>query len=140
MYENSFLDNRLRIFTPVEIRSFFRDDVADGLQRAQKTIPPKYFYDQQGSLLFEEICEQPEYYLTRTEAEILKNHAAEMIAAAGDCALIELGSGSSIKTRLLLDECQRRGYVTQYMPIDISASMLEATALSLIAEYPHLRI
>src|SRR5204863_8310713 len=119
---------------------FFRDDVASGLQRTQKAIPPKYFYDQQGSLLFEEICQQPEYYLTRTEAEILKNHAAEMIAAVGDCAIVELGSGSSIKTRLLLDECQRRGYVTQYMPIDISASMLEATALSLIAEYPHLRI
>jgi L-histidine N-alpha-methyltransferase len=140
MYENGFLDDRLRIFTPVEIRSFFRDDVAHGLQQPQKTIPPKYFYDEYGSLLFEEICQQPEYYLTRTEAAILKSHAAEMIEAAGDCAIIELGSGSSVKTRLLLDECQRRGYLTQYIPIDISASMLEAAARSLTTEYPRLRI
>jgi uncharacterized SAM-dependent methyltransferase len=125
MYVNSFLDNRLRIFTPVEIRSFFRDDVADGLRRAQKAIPPKYFYDQRGSLLFEEICQQPEYYLTRAETTILTNFAAEMIEETGDCTIIELGSGSSVKTRLLLDECQRRGYLTQYIPIDISASMLE---------------
>jgi uncharacterized SAM-dependent methyltransferase len=77
MYVNSFLDNRLRIFTPVEIRSFFRDDVADGC--SAKTIPPKYFYDQRGSLLFEEICQQPEYYLTRAETTIQTNFAAEMI-------------------------------------------------------------
>ncbi len=140
MYENSFLESRLRIFAPVEIRSFFRDDVAAGLRRVQKAIPPKYFYDQQGSLLFEEICQQPEYYLTRTEAAILESSASEMIEAVGDCAIVELGSGSSVKTRLLLDECQRRGYLTQYVPIDISASMLEATARSLTTEYPRLRI
>jgi dimethylhistidine N-methyltransferase len=140
MYENSLPDRRLRIFTPVEIRSFFRDDVAAGLQRAQKAIPPKYFYDRQGSLLFEEICQQPEYYLTRTEAAILQRSAAEMIEAVGDCPIVELGSGSSVKTRLLLNECQRRGYQTHYIPIDISASMLEATARSLTTEYPRLRI
>ncbi len=140
MHMNSSLDNRLHISTPVEIRSFFRDDVADGLRRTQKAVPPKYFYDQRGSLLFEEICQQPEYYLTRTETEILKTHAAEMIETVGDCAIIELGSGSSVKTRLLLDECRRRDYLTRYIPIDISASMLETTARSLTVEYPCLRV
>lgn len=136
----SLVDRRLRISTPREIRSFFRDDVARGLRQPQKTIPPKYFYDQQGSLLFEEICRQPEYYLTRTEAAILEAYAAEIIDAVGDCAIVELGSGSSVKTRLLLDECQRRGYETLYIPIDISASMLETTARSLTTEYPCLQV
>lgn len=131
---------RLRIITPMEIRSRFREDVMSGLRRNPKTIPPKYFYDQQGSLLFEEICQQPEYYLTRTEATILTRCAPEVIAAVDDCAIVELGSGSSTKTRLLLDECQRQGYQTRYVPIDISASMLEATARSLIDQYPRLRV
>lgn len=136
----SLVDHRLRISTPQEIRSFFRDDVARGLRQPQKTIPPKYFYDHHGSLLFEEICRQPEYYLTRTEAAILERYAAAIIDAVGDCAIIELGSGSSVKTRLLLDECQRRDYATTYVPIDISASMLEITARSLTAEYPRLQV
>jgi L-histidine Nalpha-methyltransferase len=133
-------DHRLRISTPKEIRSFFRDDVARGLRQPQKTIPPKYFYDQHGSLLFEEICRQPEYYLTRTEAVILERYAPGIIDAVGDCAIVELGSGSSVKTRLLLDECQRRAYAPLYVPIDISASMLETTARSLTAEYPRLQV
>jgi dimethylhistidine N-methyltransferase len=133
-------DQRLRISIPTEIRSFFREDVARGLRQTQKTIPPKYFYDQHGSLLFEEICRQPEYYLTRTEAAILERHVSDIIDVVGDCAIIELGSGSSVKTRLLLDECQRREYATLYIPIDISASMLEATARNLTAEYPRLRV
>ncbi len=132
--------SRLRLATPSEIRSAFREDVAHGLQQRQKTIPPKYFYDQQGSLLFEEICRQPEYYLTRTETAILTQHAAAIVESVGECALIELGSGSSLKTRLLLDECQRRQDRVHYIPIDISASMLEATAHKLLEEYPHLRI
>jgi dimethylhistidine N-methyltransferase len=134
------LNNRLRVTMPAEIRSSFRDDVAHGLRREQKAIPPKYFYDQHGSLLFEEICQQPEYYLTRTETDILKRHIADIVDAVGDCTIIELGSGSSLKTRLLLDECQRREYQASYVPIDISAAMLETTARSLIAEYPRLYI
>jgi len=130
--------SRLRITTPTEIRSRFREDVAFGLRQTPKTIPPKYFYDQQGSLLFEEICQQPEYYLTRTEASILTRHASTIIDVVGDCTVVELGSGSSVKTRLLLDECQRRCYQTRYVPIDISASMLATTARSLTDQYPRL--
>jgi dimethylhistidine N-methyltransferase len=137
-YSSSY--DRLRITVPAEIRSRFREDVALGLRQQQKTIPPKYFYDQQGSLLFEAICQQPEYYLTRTEAAILARYAPEIIDAVGDCTIVELGSGSSAKTRLLLNECQRRRYQTHYVPIDISASMLEATARKLTAEYPYLRV
>jgi len=140
MNTHSAPSSRLRITTPAEIRSRFREDVATGLRRNPKTVPPKYFYDQQGSLLFEEICQQPEYYLTRTEASILVRCAPELIDIVGDCTIVELGSGSSVKTRLLLDECQHRRYRTQYIPIDISASMLEATARSLTDQYPRLRV
>ena len=131
---------RLRIRIPAEIHSQFREDVAVGLQCAQKTIPPKYFYDYQGSLLFEQICQQPEYYLTRTEATILREHAADIVDIVGNSALVELGSGSAVKTRLLFDEYQRRGMAIQYVPIDISASMLEESAKNLMAAYSRLQI
>lgn len=133
-------DDRLHILTPVEIHSQFREDVAVGLRSERKAIPPKYFYDSHGSLLFEQICQQPEYYLTRTEATILTEHAGDICDEVGDCVMVELGSGSSVKTRLLLDEYQRRGSALHYVPIDISASMLEVTARTLIADYPSLRV
>ncbi len=83
-------------------RQFLRD-VLQGLSRPQKTLPCKYFYDATGSALFDEVCELDEYYLTRTELQILRTHAAEMAEAIGeDCDLIEFGSGSGLKTRLLL--------------------------------------
>lgn len=134
------LNGRLRISMPVEVHSQFRADVAVGLRSEQKTIPPKYFYDAHGSLLFEQICQQPEYYLTRTEAAILQEHAADILTEVGECVMVELGSGSSAKTRLLLDECNRRFAAQHYVPIDISSSMLAATAKTLIADYPRLHI
>ena len=134
------LNGRLRISVPVEVHSQFREDVAIGLRSPQKTIPPKYFYDAYGSLLFEQICQQPEYYLTRTEAAVLREHAADIFAEVGACTLVELGSGSAVKTRLLLDEYQRRFATQHYVPIDISSSMLEATAKSLVVDYPHLHV
>ena len=133
-------DDRLRITVPVEIHSQFRADVTTGLRRAQKAIPPKYFYDHQGSLLFEQICQLPEYYPTRTEASILQQHAGDIVDEVGACTIVELGSGSAVKTRLLLDEYQRRYRFTRYVPIDISASMLEATAKDLVADYPSLHV
>lgn len=132
--------DRLRISTPGALRSRFREDVAFGLQQPQKTLHPKYFYDARGSRLFEDICRQPEYYLTRTEAQILRRHAPDIAAHTAGAALVELGSGSSAKTRLLFDEYQRRNQLRQYVPIDISASMLEETARGLLRDYPTLRI
>ena len=131
---------RLRITTPVEIRSRFREDVSRGMQQSQKAIPPKYFYDRYGSLLFEQICQQPEYYLTRTEASILQAHVTDIWDEVGECTIVELGSGSSVKTRLLFDEGQRRNLPLHYVPIDISASMLEATANALANEYPRIEV
>jgi L-histidine N-alpha-methyltransferase len=133
-------NGRIRILVPFEIRPRFREDVATGLSRQQKSIAPMYFYDHAGSLLFEQICQQPEYYLTRTETAILTEHAADIIAEVGECTIVELGSGSSVKTRLLLDECHRRGHRLHYVPIDISESMLRETAVRLVADYPHLHI
>ena len=86
-------------------RRQFLKDVVQGLRRPQKEISCKYFYDDIGSALFDEICELDEYYLTRTELAILEAHAAEMAEAIGeDCELIEFGSGSGLKTRLLLEQ------------------------------------
>jgi len=133
-------NGRVRILVPFEIHSRFREDVAAGLSRPRKSIPPKYFYDHAGSLLFEQICQQPEYYLTRTETAILTEHAADIVDAVGECSVVELGSGSSVKTRLLLTECQRRGHRLHYVPIDISESMLRETAGNLVADYPLLQI
>ena len=106
-------NGRVRILVPFAIRPRFREDVAAGLSRRQKSIAPMYFYDHAGSLLFEQICRQPEYYLTRTETAILTKHAADIVDEVGECTIVELGSGSSVKTRLLLDECHRRGHHIQ---------------------------
>ena len=133
-------NGRVRILIPAEIRSRFREDVAAGLSRAQKTIAPMYFYDHEGSLLFEQICRQPEYYLTRTETAILREHATDILDEVGDSTIVELGNGSSIKTRLLLDECNRRQHAMHYVPIDISESMLRTTTASLANDYPRLSI
>jgi L-histidine N-alpha-methyltransferase len=132
--------NGLRIRVPVVIHSRLREDVTVGLQQRQKTLPPRYFYDERGSQLFEEICQQPEYYLTRTEAAILTAHAGDILDVVGECSIVELGSGSAIKTRLLLNEGARRDYRLHYIPIDISESMLRASAHLLQADYPQIRI
>jgi dimethylhistidine N-methyltransferase len=110
------------------------------LQQTPKTIPPKYFYDQRGSELFEEICTLPEYYLTRTEAQILDQYSPDIAAITGRCELIELGSGSSSKTRFLLNAYQAGGNLCQYVPIDVSASALQTSVRQLQREYPSLSI
>ena len=132
--------DRLQIATPGKIRSQFREDVAFGLQQRQKTLLPKYFYDAHGSQLFEDICQQPEYYLTRTEALILRTNAADIVKRTAGTTLVELGSGSSVKTRLLFDEYRRQDQRLHYVPIDISASMLEETARGLLDDYPTMSI
>lgn len=115
-------------------------DVVQGLSQFPKTIPPWYFYDDHGSELFEQICTLPEYYPTRTETAILQTYAPAIAQTTGPCELIELGSGSSTKTRLLLDAYQSLGRPLQYLPIDVSGGMLKNSALSLLKTYPTLQI
>ncbi len=118
--------------------SQFRDDAWAGLAATRKTLPCKYFYDARGSALFERICELPEYYPTRTELAILEAHAEEMAACLGPhCLLIELGSGSSRKTRLLLDRLREPA---GYVPIDISSAALAESVHVLAKAYPTLEV
>ncbi|MBM0743092.1 L-histidine N(alpha)-methyltransferase [Phormidium sp. CLA17] len=115
-------------------------DVVQGLSRSPKTLPPKYFYDDRGSQLFEQICDLPEYYLTRTETAILQQYAGAIAQQTGACELVELGSGSSTKTRLLLEAYQAQNYPLCYRPIDVSAGILESSAQSLLQTYSQLKI
>ena len=118
--------------------SAFRAECLDGLQADEKTLPCKYFYDRRGSQLFDQICDLPEYYPTRTEAAIMREHAPEMAALIGpDALLVEYGSGSSTKTRILLDQLP---HLAGYVPMDISREHLFQTARGLAAAYPHLDI
>lgn len=115
-------------------------DVVRGLTQSPKTLPAKYLYDHQGSELFEQICDLPEYYPTRTEAGILQTHAPQIPLITGPCELVELGSGSSTKTRTLLDAYQQWQVPSRYVPIDVSESMLKSSVVRLQGEYPHLDI
>ncbi|WP_326656063.1 L-histidine N(alpha)-methyltransferase [Streptomyces sp. NBC_00385] len=114
-----------------------RADVLHGLTRQPKTLPPKWFYDARGSELFEEITRLPEYYPTRAEREILIDRAAEIAAAAGARTLVELGSGSSEKTRHLLDALAD---LHSYVPVDVSESALRGAADVLLKERPELSV
>lgn len=115
-------------------------DVREGLSKANKQLSPKYFYDERGSELFEEITQLPEYYLTRAERSLLEQRISEIIAAVRPCSLVELGAGSATKTRLILDEMRSSGCAECFVPIDVSKEFLEATALQLQADYPDIRI
>jgi L-histidine Nalpha-methyltransferase len=115
-------------------------DVIEGLNQTPKTLPCRYFYDDIGSALFEEICDQPEYYPTRTEQAILDTYALELTRLTGPCELVELGSGSSRKTRTLLDAYNQIDHHLQYFPIDVSAGILKTTALDLLQQYPALKL
>jgi L-histidine Nalpha-methyltransferase len=113
-------------------------EVLAGLRARPRRIPPKYFYDERGSALFEQICGLPEYYLTRTETAILERHAGEMAARIGAEALVvEYGSGTSSKTRLLLERLERP---VAYVPVDISSEPLLAAARRLAMAYPALEV
>jgi L-histidine N-alpha-methyltransferase len=116
----------------------FAADVVRGLGQSPKELPCKYFYDKRGSLLFDEICKTTDYYLTRAETSLLETHRGALVRAIGAGAtLVELGSGSSHKTRLILD---RATELARYVPIDISARHLEETAQGLRARYPRLDV
>src|SRR5579859_6670729 len=116
----------------------FEAEFIAGLERRPKLLPCKFFYDERGSRLFDHICELHEYYLTRTETEILQDNIAEIAALCGPgCILVELGSGSSTKTRLLLDHLEAP---VAYVPIDISRRQLARAAKALNGDYLSLKI
>jgi L-histidine N-alpha-methyltransferase len=115
-------------------------DVRQGLTAQPKRLPPKYFYDDRGSRLFEAICELPEYYLTRTEYGLLAEIADAIIERTRPAQLIELGSGSARKTRLLLEALLRGRRAATFVPIDVSETALRRSAMALRAAYPTLRV
>jgi L-histidine N-alpha-methyltransferase len=116
------------------------NDVLDGLTRPFKEMPPKHFYDARGSELFERICELPEYYPTRTEREILESRADVIVRTTGAGELVELGSGSAEKARILLEAMSRAGTLRRYVPLDVSERVVEDAARQLVEEYGELRV
>ncbi len=116
----------------------FFDDVVQGLSQPAKRLPSKYLYDARGCRLYEAICDLEEYYLTRTELAILQRHSREIAARIGpEAAIIELGSGSNVKTRILLDRLDRPA---AYVPVDIARDHLTATTAQLRLRYPRLEV
>ena len=117
-----------------------RKDVRNGLRQTPKSLPPKWFYDSVGSDLFDQITRLPEYYPTRAEAQILRARAAEIAAASGADTLVELGSGTSEKTRLLLDALRDSDSLRRFIPFDVDAGMLKAAGSAIQREYPGVEI
>ena len=115
-------------------------DVRDGLRRPQRELPPKYFYDERGSQLFEDITRLPEYYLTRAETEILNAEAATIIERSAARTLVELGAGSATKTRILLRAMQQTNVRATYMPVDVSEEFLRQTSASIEREFPAIAV
>jgi L-histidine N-alpha-methyltransferase len=116
------------------------DDVLDGLTRPFKEIQPKHFYDARGGELFDRITELPEYYPTRAEAAILESRGAEAVADLGAAEIVELGSGTATKTRLLLGALADAGTLRRYVPIDVTEGLVRATAEELVDEFPGLSV
>lgn len=121
-------------------RAALAHDVAQGLGTRPRSLPSKWLYDARGSALFEQITRTPEYYLTRAEAAILEAHADEIMRAVRPVELLEIGSGSSRKTRLLLEAMHRHGTGKVYVPFDVSADAVQAAARALTADYPWLAV
>jgi L-histidine Nalpha-methyltransferase len=136
------VDGRLRVdvHPTLSPAAGLRHDVRQGLLAPQKTLPPKYFYDDHGARLFDAICDLPEYYLTRTEQALLHQVVNEIVALARPAAVIELGSGAARKTRTILDALTRNGGALTYMPTDVSEGMLRRAARALLRDYPRLRV
>src|SRR5271166_7025286 len=116
------------------------DDALDGLTRPFKELPPKHFYDARGAALFDRICDLPEYYPTRAERAILEERAGEIARLTGAVELVELGSGTAAKTRVLLDALHAAGTLERYVPVDVTESMVRDCAHALTSEYPGLRV
>lgn len=123
-----------------EVTESLRRDVREGLSARPKWLPSKWFYDAMGSELFDRITTLPEYYPTRAEREILARRATEITATSGMRTLVELGSGSSEKTRLLLAAGTAHGTLREFVPLDVSSSALSASARAVAAEYPRVAV
>ncbi len=117
-----------------------RDEIRAGLLSTPRRLPTKYFYDDRGSALFEQICTLPEYYPTRTEHQLLKTVADDVIARTRAEELVELGSGAATKTRVLLDAMARTNRLRSYVPFDFSESIVRRVAHELVEEYEGLRV
>lgn len=125
---------------PEDILLRMKEEVARTLQRPLREIPPKYFYDEAGSELFERITRLPEYYLTRIEHRILLECAPRIARGHHFVEVLELGSGSSTKTRILLDALRDAGSLESYLPVDVNEGLLRQTAERLVSEYPDLNV
>lgn len=133
--------SRLQLLDRAPAPADFEADVLSGLGKSPKSIPPQHFYDTLGSVLFEAICELPEYYVTRCETEILQQHAREMAGRFSETVrLVELGSGSARKTRYLIEALLQTRSQLEFLPLDIDARMLTKSARALLGEYSRLSI
>lgn len=128
------------LLTPDDRDKALREDVWTGLRTRPKALPPKWFYDERGSALFDQITELPEYYPTRREREILARRAEEIAGITEAVTLLELGAGSGDKTRLLLDALRGAGTLRRYVPVDVSGAYLTTAARRLATAYPSLRV
>lgn len=126
--------------TPADRRQALREDVRRGLTAMPKELPPKWFYDGQGSALFDEITRLPEYYLTERERAILVEHAGDVARLTRANTLVEPGSGSSEKTRVLLDAMVEAGHLRRFVPFDVSEDALREAAAAIAAEYPEIEV
>jgi L-histidine N-alpha-methyltransferase len=126
--------------TDDDLTAALRSDVLDGLSKMPKTLPPKWFYDERGSALFEEITQLAEYYPTRRERAILTERAGEIAALSGATTLLELGAGSGDKTRLLLHALQRAGTLKQYVPVDVSGAFLTQSSKEIARDHPDITV
>lgn len=128
----------LRIESP---HDDFAADVRKGLTASPKSLPPRWFYDEVGSALFDAICFLPEYYVTRAETEVLTSFREEIVASFGPhVRLVELGSGMARKTRILLDVLTPLQAAVEYVPVDVDAAVIERSGHDLLSEYPQLRV
>ena len=124
------------LLDPADLAAAMANDVRAGLTTTPKTLPPKYFYDAAGSELFDEITRLPEYYPTRTERSILLDRAREIARATGARTLVEIGSGTSEKTRILLSALREEGTLERFVPFDVDPSVLTAASDAITGEYP----
>ena len=141
-YKKYVVDSKLQYYKPhaTKIEKTFSEEISSSLNRKSKFISPKFFYDKKGSELFEDICSLPEYYPTRTEVSILKKLESKLLPFLDDSTrLVELGSGASVKTRLILDIFTKLQDKTEYFPIDISEILTESSEL-LLSDYKNLHI